>query len=131
VAMLSDNVPCYAGISPCPLTPYSGILDEIQMYNRALSASEIAAIYLAGTNGMCAPTPLMFTGPPIYSRTIGVVLDSTLRSSQNYHIQANSNLASSNWITLANFIAGTTPIFHFTNKPNTNTSQQFYRIVSP
>ena len=36
---------------------WSGRLDEVQMYNRAISASEIHAIYLAGTNGMCAPSP--------------------------------------------------------------------------
>src|ERR1017187_1238859 len=110
---------------------WSGVLDEIQIYNRAISASEIQAIYHAGTNGMCAPTPLMFTGSPSYNKTNGVVLNASLRSSQSYHIQANTNLASTNWITLTNFIAGVAPIFHYTNKPPTNTPRQFYRIVSP
>jgi PKD repeat protein len=32
-----------------------GSIDELQIYNRALSPSEIEVIYLAGTNGMCAP----------------------------------------------------------------------------
>ena len=110
---------------------WSGMLDEIQIYNRAISASEIQTIYQAGTNGMCAPTPLMFTGSPSYNKTNGVVLNASLRSSQSYHIQANTNLASTNWITLTNFIAGTAPIFHYTNKPPANTPRQFYRIVSP
>ena len=73
----------------------------------------------------------MFTGTPSYSKTNGVILNASLRSSQSYHIQANTNLASTNWITLTNFTAGTAPIFHYTNKPPTNTLQQFYRIVSP
>jgi hypothetical protein len=132
VAMLSNNVACYAAISPCSAdSPFTGILDEIAIFNRALSASEIQAIYKAGTNGMCAPTPLMFTGSPSYNKTNGFILNASLRSSQSYHIQANTNLASTNWITLTNFIAGTAPIFHFTNKPATNISKQFYRIVSP
>jgi hypothetical protein len=112
-------------------TPFAGLIDEVQIYNRALSASEIQAIYQAGTNGMCAPTPLMFTGSPSYNKTNGFVLNASLRSSQSYHIQANTNLASTNWINLTNFTAGTAPIFHYTNKPPTNTLQQFYRIVSP
>jgi alpha-tubulin suppressor-like RCC1 family protein len=36
---------------------YGGLLDELSFYNRALSASEIQAIYNAGSMGKCAPTP--------------------------------------------------------------------------
>ncbi len=36
---------------------YGGLLDELSFYNRALSAAEIAAIYNAGSDGKCAPTP--------------------------------------------------------------------------
>src|SRR5437867_7450007 len=36
-------------------SPFTGQLDEISVYNRALSANEIAAIYQAGTAGKCAP----------------------------------------------------------------------------
>jgi hypothetical protein len=110
---------------------FSGLLDEIQIYSRALSASEVQAIYQAGTNGMCAPTPLMFTGSPSYSKTNGVVLNASLRSGQSYSLQANTNLASTNWIALTNFMAGTAPVSHFTNLVGTNIPQQFYRIISP
>jgi uncharacterized repeat protein (TIGR03803 family) len=110
---------------------FSGLLDEIQIYNRALSPAEIQAIYQAGTNGMCPPTPLMFTGVPNYSKANGVVLNASLRSGQSYRIQSNTNLASTNWIVLTNFTAGTASIFHFTNNAATNIPSQFYRIVSP
>src|SRR5438045_6562567 len=33
------------------------MLDEISIYNRALSASEIGTIYNAGSAGKCAPPP--------------------------------------------------------------------------
>jgi hypothetical protein len=110
---------------------FSGLLDDIRIYNRALSFSEIQAIYRAGTNGMCAPTSVMFTCPPSCSKTSGVILSASLRSGQSYHVQANTNLGSTNWIVLTNIIAGSAPIFHFTNTPATNIPQQFYRIVSP
>ncbi|MDD5139086.1 MAG: FG-GAP-like repeat-containing protein [Verrucomicrobiales bacterium] len=35
--------------------PYQGLLDEVGIYNRALSAAEIAAIYNAGSAGKCVP----------------------------------------------------------------------------
>jgi RHS repeat-associated protein len=35
---------------------YGGVLDEPTLYSRALSASEIQAIYLAGANGKCRPS---------------------------------------------------------------------------
>ncbi len=113
------------------MTPFAGIIDEAQVYNRALSASEIQAIYQAGTNGMCAPTPLMFAGSPGYTKSNGVVLNVSLRSGQTYRIQANTNLVSTNWVVLTNFTAGTAPVSYFTNLNATNIPQQFFRIVSP
>jgi hypothetical protein len=132
VVMLSNNVPCFAAISPCSgENPFTGVLDEIQVYNRAITANEVQAIYAAGTNGMCPPAPLMFTGTPNYSRSNGVILDASLRSGQSYHIQGNTNLSSTNWTTLTNFVAGPAPVFDFTNKGATNVPQQFFRIISP
>ena len=114
-----------------PYHGFQGLIDEVRIYDRALSASEIRAIYAAGTNGMCPPTPLMFTGTPNYSNTDGYVLDASLRSGQPYRIQATTNLATTSWIVLTNFTAGTAPIFSFTNNRATNVPYQFYRIVSP
>jgi hypothetical protein len=42
--------------------PYSGLLDEVSIYNRALSGAEIAALYNAGTVGKCKP-PLITSQP--------------------------------------------------------------------
>jgi hypothetical protein len=136
ITILSNSAPCQLGnSSPClgtdGLEPFVGILDEIRIYARALSAGEIQAIYEAGTNGMCAPTPLMFSSPAVFKGTNGVVLNASLRSGESYRIEANTNLSSSNWMMLTNFTAGTSPVFHFTNLMATNFPQQFYRIVSP
>lgn len=37
--------------------PFFGLLDEVEIYNRALYASEIQAIYDAGSEGKCKPIP--------------------------------------------------------------------------
>jgi hypothetical protein len=49
------NLPLYFGSSGQPSfdRKLSGALDEVGLFNRALSSSEIAADYFAGTNGKC------------------------------------------------------------------------------
>jgi len=110
---------------------FDGLLDDIRIYNRALAFSEIEAIYRAGTNGMCAIAPLTLCGSPSYSKTNGVILNAALRSGQSYTIEANTNLATTNWVLLTNFTAGTAPVFCFTNHGAMTLPRQFYRIVSP
>lgn len=36
-------------------SPWVGLLDELSIYHRALTSTEVAAIYLAGTSGKCLP----------------------------------------------------------------------------
>lgn len=45
----------YLGANPESPNPYyfNGLLDEVALYNRAISAQEIQNIYAAGTNGKC------------------------------------------------------------------------------
>jgi len=46
--------------------PYQGLLDEVSIYDRALGADEIAAIYHAGGAGKCfTPTPPVITSQPV------------------------------------------------------------------
>jgi N-acyl-D-amino-acid deacylase len=106
-----------------------GGIDEFRVYNRALTPWEIQAIYAAGTNGMCPPTPLMFAGAGSLSGGKGLVLNGSLRSGQNYYLQTTTNLASSNWITLTNFTAATAPTFPFTIS-SANSPERFYRLLS-
>src|ERR1035437_1634133 len=47
-----------------PSIKFAGKLDEVSVYNRALSASEIQAIYNAGSAGKCAPVTTACTPPP-------------------------------------------------------------------
>jgi uncharacterized repeat protein (TIGR02543 family) len=43
----------YIGGSPQNYGPYNGMVDEVSVYNRALTTAEIAAIYTAGSAGLC------------------------------------------------------------------------------
>ena len=59
VAAINNTAPVVAGWSPCqpPGTThyFSGALDEIALYNRALSGAEIQAVFNAGSAGKCSP----------------------------------------------------------------------------
>lgn len=49
-----------------PRNVFSGQMDEMSMYNRALGSNEIAAIYQAGSAGKCiTPTPPVITTQPV------------------------------------------------------------------
>ena len=58
--------PCRSSSAPranlTGITNLTGLLDEVSLYNRALSASEIAAIYSAGGSGKCK-VPNLLTQP--------------------------------------------------------------------
>jgi hypothetical protein len=59
------NYPLYFGTSGQPAWDrrLAGSLDEVSLYNRALSAGEIAAIYAAGAAGKCQSPPAIVTQP--------------------------------------------------------------------
>ena len=47
------------------LSPFKGLADEIEWFNRALTTNEVAAIYNAGPAGKCK-TPKLVCSPPKY-----------------------------------------------------------------
>lgn len=50
------TTPLYLGTAAVPFTGYfSGVQDETSIYNRALTAQEVSAIYNAGSSGKCKP----------------------------------------------------------------------------
>jgi hypothetical protein len=61
--------------------PFNGDIDEIALYNRALSAAEIVAIYNAGSAGKCMPAPPVPTvfgfGPMVATNGASVLISGT------------------------------------------------------
>jgi len=46
---------------------WNGVIDEVSLYNRALSQSEIQAIFAASGSGKCPPTPIISSVSPKYA----------------------------------------------------------------
>jgi hypothetical protein len=53
---------------------FAGLIDDAALYDRALTADEVTAIYNAGSGGICAPTPAVLT-------TVAISTVQTLASS--------------------------------------------------
>jgi len=50
---------------------YGGLIDELSLYNRALSSNEIAAIYNAGSEGKCPAPPTILVQPTNQTVSVG------------------------------------------------------------
>jgi hypothetical protein len=55
---------------PFPL-PFRGAIDELSLYNRALTPAEILAIVVAGSAGKCIPPPTIVSQPLDQTVTVG------------------------------------------------------------
>jgi hypothetical protein len=66
--LIASEQPCLGignvGTSCWDYVPFNGAIDEISLYSRALSESEIAAIYNAGSSGKCFNTPPVANAGP-------------------------------------------------------------------
>ncbi len=89
---------------------WNGLMDEVSLYNRALSAGEIAAIYNAGGAGKCVGTPPTITTQPTNqtvtvggTATFAVVATGTSPLSYQWSVN-NTNIADATnaSLTLAN-----------------------------
>ena len=68
-----SNLPVYFGSSGESYWDgkLAGQLDEVSIYNRALSSNEITAIYNAGAGGKCKPSPIIGNPPVITNQPAG------------------------------------------------------------
>jgi uncharacterized protein Usg len=103
----------------------SGSLDEVSLYNRVLSADEIAAIYQAGSSGKCKPPSII--GAALSSGYPGVTFAGSV--GQTYGVQSTTNLGDSNsWQGLTNLTLAVPTNLWYDPQPATQPGC-FYRIV--
>ena len=62
---------------------FNGLIDEVSIYNRALSSNEIAAIYSIGSGGKCPPTPFPTITSQPTNQTVSVGGTATFSVSAN------------------------------------------------
>jgi len=111
------------GSSSWPNTGTDGLIAEVSLYNRALSASEIAAIFLVGSAGKCKGLPVVLN---IVQSGIQTVV-SWPTNAPGYALQWTTNLA----LPIAWSASTSTPVILGAQFVVTNanaTSAQFFRL---
>jgi hypothetical protein len=116
---------------------FAGLIDELSLYNRALSATEIQGIYKAGSAGKCPPPP---SATPIYLAGLTGVADGAFQfdftnlPGINFSVLISSNVALplSNWTTVPGHVPEIfSGQYQFTDTNTTTNMQRFYRVRSP
>jgi len=104
---------------------YNGLLDDISIYDRALSSNEIAAIYAAGSAGKCK-------GPSTISVAISVAMYAGLtivgQIGDTYEIDYCNDLVASNWTVLTTMVLSNSSCLYIDTN-STFFSHRFYRAV--
>jgi hypothetical protein len=115
--------PAFARNDGYPRT-WNGVIDEVSIYNRALSATEIQAIYNAGGAGKCITPQLT-----ISLAGTNVILTWPANATAGFALQSATNLGSTNWSTnlpspvvVSGQNTVTNPIFG---------TQNFFRLANP
>ena len=104
-----------------------GLLDEISIYDRALTASEIAGIYHAGALGKCQSSQALTIGQTGFNSSgefqfqiLGGQVGATI------HVQVSSDLA--HWTNIWQAV-NTNGVASFTDPNSAPTSRRFYRAI--
>jgi len=102
---------------------FNGLLDEISIYNRALAASEIAAIYSAGSAGKCQGPQLtiMFT-----NQQPQIEWNSTAFTT--YQLQYKQNIGDPSWTPLGSTITATNTTTEVIDTNLNGSAQRFYQL---
>ena len=138
---ITNSQPLRMGTRADGYSYFNGLIDELSIYNRALSADEIDSIYLAGAKGKC-PLPVRRPGPlpvPLQLMRSGRAADG-LRWTANGFLLTLDGLNGQGSVVLysSTNLVSWAPIY--TNPPatgsiqlldssSTNSSSRFYRAI--
>ena len=105
---------------------FSGRIDEVSLYNRALTAAEITSVYNAGPGGKSlVPTlPPLILRPSLQGGVLMISFDA--RIGKTYTVQSVPALTTSAWPDLTNITAVSTNVVF--SDFITNPQQRFYRV---
>ena len=105
-------------------SPYSGTLDEISIYGRALSASDIQNIYNVGSAGKCPIAPFITTQPTNTTVTVGATATFSVSASGTPSLSYLWNFNGNNLLTATN------PALVITNAQFTNAGTYFVVVTN-
>jgi hypothetical protein len=106
--------------------PFRGLIDDLALYNRALSLLEIQAIYNAGGSGKCL-TPVYITALSKSGNTVN--LSWLAQPKLTYRVQYSTVLDAATWTDLSGDVAATGASASKRDILPPNAPQRFYRVM--
>jgi len=126
--LVQGNAPVRIGGNPVDQQFFAGSLDDVRIYNRALSSNEVASLYALESQAVLPP-PLTLTAN--VSSGPNFILHLTGIPGQNYVLQTATNLTSPiQWLPVLTNAADANGVWQFTDT-NLNNAQKFYRVTTP
>jgi len=105
---------------------FSGTLDEVSFYNRALSSNEVAAIYAADADGKCRP-PTISAQPQSQSALVGANISLSVTASSSYPLLYQWQRNGVNLSDTGNITGATSPVLSLSNVSFTDSAN--YRVI--
>jgi hypothetical protein len=113
-----------------------GVLDEISIYNRALSGSEIAEIFAAGVGGKCFPASAEVSKAVDSAPRVQLVSQAgatltfawSVATGHSYQVQYKTALTGAAWTNLGSPVIATSSTLSVTDAIGQD-PQRFYRLV--
>jgi hypothetical protein len=122
--VISNDLPLHLGYEPrTGHSPLNGLLDEVSIYKRALSAAEIAAIASAGAAGKC--------GLQMSIRVQQVEICWSSRPNAVYQVEYRSTLPGSAWTPLVSSIVATGTTMRVHDSVPSGEFSRIYRVLLP
>ncbi len=107
---------------------WSGSIDDVRIYNRALSSNEVTALYALESQ---SPLPSPITLTANFNSGSNFNLTLTGIPGQNYVLQTATNLTPPiQWLPVLTNAANTNGVCQFTDT-NLDSTQKFYRVTTP
>jgi hypothetical protein len=111
------------------VSEFNGLIDELSVYSRALSANEVQAIYNADGAGKCVVSPAVLA---VASLVCEPGPSPTLRiggtAGTTYLIQASTNLH--NWQVVGSSVADTNGVCEFEDSNSVSFPYRYYRVCT-
>ncbi|BCU77169.1 LamG-like jellyroll fold domain-containing protein [Luteolibacter sp. LG18] len=133
---LGNTTQNYIGRSQFAADPYlNGSVDDLRIYNRALSASQVAALYSASVSAISLPPTSAFTATELKTPAFAKVgathrlTVATTAADHTYELQSTTSLTGGTWTTIGAVQAGTGAAMDFDAPVNAGEPRRFYRIL--
>jgi len=123
--LIANTLPLRIGADSNGTNTFNGLVDEVMVFNRALSVMEVQTIYNTGAAGLCKGAGFSAIAPDAGGQ-IRLTLGG--RTGGSFRLDASTNLL--NWVPLAT-LTNASGSLQYDDATAANFNHRFYRLLAP